>query len=134
MHEMSIMQSVLDAAFEALCESCESRITEIKLTIGELTEIQELPLNFAFEALKPDTPARNATLSVTMLEPHSRCLDCDAEFDHDRFTMLCPTCGSVNILLLQGRELQIDAIEADNEPFAPPEPDVDPFAKFINKE
>ncbi|MDR1412936.1 MAG: hydrogenase maturation nickel metallochaperone HypA [Actinomycetes bacterium] len=131
MHEMSIMQSVFDAAFKALNQSGETRITEIKLTIGEMTEIQDVSLRFAFEALKPNTPARNATLSITMLQPRSCCHDCDAEYTHDRFTMLCPHCGSMNVELLQGRELQIDALEADNEPFVDVDPDVDPFAQFL---
>lgn len=132
MHEMSIMQSVLDAAFEALEKAGETRITEIALTVGELTDIQEIPLNFAFEALKPDTPARNAKLKVTMLALRSHCAECDAEFDHDRFSMLCPTCGSVNLRLVQGRELSIDGLEADSEPFEPPRSDFDPFAQFLD--
>jgi hypothetical protein len=66
-----------------------------------------------------------------MLSPRSRCLDCDAEFDHDRFTMLCPRCGSIHLKLLQGRELQIDALEADCEPFEAPEEGFDPFARFL---
>ena len=126
------MQSVFDAAFKALEESGETRITEIKLTIGELTDIQESALNFAFEALKPDTPARNAKLSVTYLKLRSHCRDCEAEFDHSRFVMLCPVCGSVDLKLLQGHELQIDALEADSEPFVEQEPGADPFAQFLS--
>ena len=129
---MSIMQSVLDAAFDALKKSDETRITSIMLTIGELTDIQEIPLNFAFEALKPGTPARDAKLIVKMLSTRSHCKDCDAEFDHDRFSMICPTCGSVNLNLIQGRELSIDGLEADSEPFAEPRPDADPFAQFLD--
>jgi hydrogenase nickel incorporation protein HypA/HybF len=131
MHEMSIMQSVFDAAFEALKDSGQTRITEIRLSIGELTEIQDVALRFAFEALKPDTAARNAELKITMLVPRSSCCECGAEFEHDRFTMLCPQCASIDIKLLQGRELQIDALEADNEAFAPPDPDYDPYAQFL---
>jgi hypothetical protein len=35
-------------------------------------------------------------------------------YDHDRFQMLCPTCGSFNVEPLTGRELRIDSIEADD--------------------
>jgi len=133
MHEMSIMQSVLDAAFEALKKSSESRITEISLTIGEQTDIQEIPLNFAFEALKQNTPARNARLKVTMLTTRSHCSDCDVEFDHDRFSMLCSNCGSVDITLITGRELRIDGMEADSETFEEAAADTDVYADIIDE-
>jgi len=131
MHEMSIMQSVLDAAFEALKESGETRITEITLTVGEQTDIQEIPLNFAFEALKQNTAARNATLKVTMLGTRSQCNECAVEFDHDRFTMLCSDCGSIDITLLTGRELRIDGMEVDSESFD--EDGEDPYAHIIEE-
>jgi len=130
MHEMSIMQSVFDTAFAALQQSGETRITEITLTIGEQTDIQEIPLTFAFEALKPNTAARNAQLRINMLTTRSHCNDCDVEFDHDRFSMLCTACGSLDITLLTGRELRIDALEADSEPFVEADPSFDPYADF----
>ncbi|MCL2437573.1 MAG: hydrogenase maturation nickel metallochaperone HypA [Coriobacteriia bacterium] len=133
MHEMSIMQSVLDAAFEALKQSGETRITEISLTIGEQTDIQEIPLNFAFDALKQNTPARNARLRVKMFSTRSHCNDCAADFDHDRFSMLCPICGSVDIALLTGRELRIDGMEADSQPFEGADENVDIFADIIEE-
>ena len=136
MHEMSVMQSVLDAAFEALEKSGEIRITEITLTIGEQTDIQEVPLNFAFEALKSNSPARDAKLKVNVLTTRSHCNECGEDFDHDRFSMICPICGSIDIDLLQGRELAIDGMEADSEPFITSEEaggakPFDPYADII---
>ena len=121
MHEMGIMQGILDAAVEAAEGAGRPRISDIYLTIGELTEIQVFALDFAFEALAPGTIAEGAALHVTTLSPRSRCSDCGDEFEHDRFTMLCPVCGSFDSVLLQGRELQIDQIEA-------PDPDEDDAA------
>jgi len=115
MHEMGIMQGILDASVEAAQNAGESRITYIHLTIGELTQIQVGALDFAFEALSPATMAKGAKMDVTMLEPKSRCRDCGYEYVHDQFTMTCPKCSSFDIELLQGRELQIDTIEADSE-------------------
>jgi len=125
------MQSVLDAAFEALEQSGEARITEIALTVGEQTDIQEIPLNFAFEALKQGTPARNATLKVTMLGTRSHCNECASDFDHDRFSLFCPHCGSVDLTLLTGKELTIDGMEADSEPFVEVAEGEDPYATII---
>lgn len=113
MHEMGITQGILAASFEAAEEAGADRITEIRVSVGELTEVVEFALQFAFEALTPGTMAEGATLVVTNVSARSKCNDCGIEYDHDRFQMLCPECGSFNVTLLQGRELQIDSIEAD---------------------
>lgn len=112
MHEMGITQGILSAAFEAAENAGETRITEIHISVGELTEVVEFALQFAFEALTPDTMAEGATLFVTTVSARSHCNDCGIDYDHDRFQMLCPTCESFDVALLQGRELQIDRIEA----------------------
>lgn len=124
MHEMGITQGILSAAFEAAEKAGETRITEIYISVGELTEIVEFALQFAFEALTPDTMAEGATLIVTHVPARSHCNDCGVDYDHDRFQMLCPECDSFNVTLLQGRELQIDRIETgDADSSGPPESD-----------
>jgi len=114
MHEMGITQGILSAAFEAAENAGETRITEIHISVGELTEVVEFALQFAFEALTPETMAEGATLVVTMIPARSHCNDCGIDYDHDRFQMICPECGSFDVALLQGRELQIDRIETDD--------------------
>jgi len=114
-HEMGITQGILDASFAAAEKAGATRITEIQVSIGELTEIVDFALQFAFESLTPGTMAEGATLVITMVPAKSRCGDCNAEYFHDRFEMLCPTCGGLNIEPLQGREMQIDSIEADDD-------------------
>ena len=112
---MGIVNDVLTTCQQVAKKAGKTRITHIALTIGELTEIQDFALQFAFEALAPDTMAATASLEVTYLPPKSHCKICDHVYEHDRFTMLCPQCGSFEVELLQGRELQIDTIEAEDE-------------------
>ncbi len=113
MHEMGITQGILASSFEAAENAGAKRITEIRITVGDLTEIQDFALQFAFEALTPGTMAEGATLTVTHLEPRSLCNECGLEYEHDRFTMVCPSCSAFNVSLLQGRELTIDSLETD---------------------
>jgi hydrogenase nickel incorporation protein HypA/HybF len=113
MHEMGITQGVLAASIDAAAEAGATRITAIRLNIGDMTEIVEDALQFAFEALSPGTMAEGAVLEVTFLPARSRCMQCGVEFEHSRFEMLCPECGSFMIELLQGRELEIVSIDAD---------------------
>lgn len=114
MHEMGITQGILAASFVSAEEAGAERITEIRISIGELTEIVEFALQFAFESLTPGTMAEGATLVVNQVPAKSHCNDCGADYFHDRFEMVCAECGSMFVTLLQGREMQIDSIETDS--------------------
>lgn len=116
MHELGIMTSVLDTVEKAAADAGATRVISINLKIGEMTEAIEDALVFAFEALQ-DLPeyalCKDAKLVINMVRPKSTCLECGAEYEHDRFDMLCPECGSFATKLLAGRELQIDSMEVD---------------------
>ncbi len=67
MHEMGIVQSILDASFSAAEREGAVRITEIKISVGDLTEIQQFALDFAFDALTPGHDRRGRDADR---EPH----------------------------------------------------------------
>ena len=116
MHELGIMTGVLDAVEASAKEAGANRVLVVRLSVGEMTEAIEDALRFAFEALSEQQEyalCAGAELDITMVRPKSRCLECGAEYEHDRFHMLCPECGSFATELIAGRELQIDNIEVD---------------------
>ena len=113
MHEMSIVAGVLDAAQASAVDAGAERVTKITLRIGDMTEVIDEALEFAFEALTENTIFEGAELAVEKVHPRSICLECFNEFDHDRFHRTCPECGSYETQLLAGRELEIESIEVD---------------------
>ena len=116
MHELGIMTGVLDAVQTSAKQAGADRVLRVSLSVGEMTEAIEDALRFAVEALSEQREfalCAGAELDITMVCPRSRCLECGAEYDHDRFHMLCPECGSFATELIAGRELQIDSIEVD---------------------
>lgn len=114
MHELGIMTGVLDAAVGAARDAGAERLLGVTLRIGDMTEAIEDALVFAWEALTEDDPfVQGAELDIIMVHPKSRCLECGAEYAHDRFSMFCPECDSFATELIEGRELQIDSIEVD---------------------
>lgn len=115
MHELGLMTGIMDAVLQTADNAGADKVTEIKLTVGEMTEVVEEALVFAFEALSEGTICEGAQLDLTIVHPRSRCLECGAEYDHDRFHMRCPECDSPFTELLRGREMQIDSIEIYNE-------------------
>lgn len=113
MHEMGIAQGILEAVVEAAEQEGATRINEVRLSFGDLTEVQESALEFAWEVLRQDTMAADAGLVVERLTARSRCLLCGEEYAHDRYDYSCPRCSSLAVELLQGRELRIDSIDID---------------------
>jgi hydrogenase nickel incorporation protein HypA/HybF len=113
MHELGIMTGVMESATASAEQAGALRITNITLSVGEMTEAIEDALHFAFDVLTKGTMAEGATLTINMIAPRSVCLECGAEFDHDRLHMLCPECGGAFTQLIRGKELQIDSIEVD---------------------
>lgn len=115
MHEMGIVASILEASTETARREGATKITEIKISVGELAEVVDFALDFAFESLTPGTMAEGAKLTVNHIGARSRCPECDIEFDHGRFDVTCPKCESFICELLAGRELRIDSIEIDTD-------------------
>ena len=103
MHELGIMTGVIEAAEKAARDSGATRLLKVNLSIGEMTEAIEDALVFAWEALTEDDPyAKGAELAINMIKPKSRCLECGAVFEHDRFHMFCPECDGFATELLCG--------------------------------
>lgn len=119
MHELGICQGILSSSIEAAEKQGAVRIREIRVDIGELSEVVEYPLQFAFESLIPGTMAEGATLVVNHLPGKSRCGQCGTEFEHGRFDALCPKCDNPFNESIGGRELDISSIDVempDEEP------------------
>ena len=113
MHEMSIVSGVLDAVRTSAEEAGADRVLKITLRIGDMTEVVDEALSFAFEALTEGTMFEGCELEVIKVHPRSFCLECFEEFNHDRFHRACPHCGSYETQLTEGRELAIESIEVD---------------------
>lgn len=89
------------------------KVVSVKLKIGEMSEVVEESLQFAYGILSEGTLMEDSRLEVEVVPPRSRCLDCACEFEHDRYHLRCPQCDSRDTVLLQGRELEITSIEID---------------------
>ena len=70
MHEMGITSGILASVVEAAEAEGATRINEVDISIGDLTEIVEDALQFAWEALTPGTMAEGSTLVVTHVPGH----------------------------------------------------------------
>jgi hydrogenase nickel incorporation protein HypA/HybF len=115
MHEMGITSGIVATALEVAEEQGATRINAIRVSVGDLTEIVEFALQFAFEVIRQDTIAADAVLEVTCIAPRSVCRQCGTEFEHDKWDLTCPKCESFLCDVVAGRELRIDTIDLDTD-------------------
>lgn len=114
MHELGIAEGILRASIKGAEDAGATRINDVDVIIGELTEIMEDALQFAWESIRAGTMADQALLHVSFIKPLSACADCGHEFEHGRYDgARCPACGSFVVVLQRGRELTIDSIDID---------------------
>ena len=113
MHEMSVVAGVIDAVTPSAEQAGAERVLAITLRIGDMTEVVDEALEFAFEALTEGMICEGAELVVHKIHPRSICFECGNEFDHDRFHRSCPACGSFETRITAGKELEIESIEVD---------------------
>lgn len=113
MHELGIMTSVMEVVDSTAKANNATKVLEVSLAVGEMTEAIEDALRFAFDVLKEGTLSEEAELKIRMIKPESLCPECGEIFEHDRFHRGCPKCGNMLTQLLKGKEMQIDSIEVD---------------------
>ena len=115
MHEMGLISGILESVIPVARDAGASRICSVALRIGDMREVVPEALEFAWEVLRDEDPVTlDAALTFEEVHPHSRCLMCGTEFDHDRFHLRCPACGSAETHLMRGRELDIVSIEIES--------------------
>lgn len=118
MHEVGIMERVLELACERAQAAGASRIHRIELRVGAISGVEPDSLEFAFEALKRNTPAQEADLVIEATPVMLRCDVCAQTFEPEAFRFLCPRCGG-RTQVLQGRELDLVRVEvSDADPAA----------------
>jgi hydrogenase nickel incorporation protein HypA/HybF len=111
MHEIGIMDSILQMAKKKTTSAGATRIHHLKLRIGELSGVATEALQFAFAALRQNTLAADGTLEIEVVSAVCRCSDCDIEFAFRSLNYYCPRCHKASIFLARGKELELTSIE-----------------------
>jgi hydrogenase nickel incorporation protein HypA/HybF len=107
MHELAIAESVIETI---TLRMGEQQIRRVSLVVGKLSGVSVDSLSFCFELAAAGTTLADATLNIGEPAGRGRCLGCGAEWELDDFILLCP-CGSTDLQILEGQELQIESVE-----------------------
>ena len=121
MHEWALAEAVISAAVEAADKEGLSRVTEVRIRVGELQQIEHDVLEFALSQLKK-AKLKGARFRIEKVKARMRCRACGRVWAFDgkeleenmveaihfvpevaHAYVKCPECGSPDFEVLEGR-------------------------------
>jgi len=113
MHEVAIAAEIMDIVLEKAREHNASKVTRIKLIIGELTSIVPEALDFAFVSISAGTPIEGVKIEMKKEKLRGKCGGCGKEFRIKDMMYICPKCKGTDIKVLSGKEMIIKSIDME---------------------
>jgi hydrogenase nickel incorporation protein HypA/HybF len=113
MHELSIADALLEIA---LRHAAGRRIESVEVKVGHLRQVVPDALAFAWSLVAEGTAAEGAELVIEEVPAAGVCRGCGTESEWDAFPLACRACGSVDVELIRGEELLVDALTTEEVP------------------
>jgi hydrogenase nickel incorporation protein HypA/HybF len=115
MHELSIADAIVRIATG---RAGERRVTRVEIKVGHLRQVVPDALEFAFGLVAEGTVAEGAELALAEIPVRVACTACATESPQTQFPLACPRCGSLDVDVVAGEELQVESLELEDEPIA----------------
>jgi hydrogenase nickel incorporation protein HypA/HybF len=112
MHELSIAEAIADVAVR---HAAGRRVVRVEVSVGHLRQVVPDALDFAFGLVAQGTALDGAELVMTRVPAAGRCRACGADSVLEGFPLCCAQCGGLDVDVVAGEELQVDALELEDE-------------------
>jgi hydrogenase nickel incorporation protein HypA/HybF len=111
MHELSIAMSIVEMAEEEASRH-GGQVSAVYLKLGALSGVVKEALLSSYEVACEDTPLAGSRLIVEEIPIVVFCLRCQERRGLTSAQWFCcPECGTPSSEILQGRELEVSALE-----------------------
>ena len=135
MHELSIANSILEAARAEAARRPGARLLKVGVRVGELSGVEPDALSFSFEALVRGSDLEPLVLEIETCPRRQRCTVCGRIFRVVDFNLDCPDCGALESRCISGDELEMVYLEVEEAQPAPvPETPVQAAARAGERE
>ena len=111
MHELSLMQAVLEKALAVADEAGAGGIIRLEVEVGELCGIVPEAWEMAFEAATPGTPLENAAMDWRVVDARVQCPACPHEYSPSDIIWECPACGAFGGEAIAGNDIVLVRLE-----------------------
>ncbi len=109
MHELSLMENILQAALDEASRTGTKSIREISARIREsghpmdASQLQSLLVELA-----KSTVAEGAKITIEVIPPTLQCQECNSTFTAEHSTLLCPHCHSSKLKSVDAEEIDLE--------------------------
>ena len=113
MHELSIAMGIVDAATDE-AQRRGVKVSAVHLRLGALSGVVKDALQFSYEVACQDTPLAGSRLLVEDIPVAVFCAHCnDKRVLASLQSFACPECGTPTMNIVQGKELEVFALEVE---------------------
>ena len=114
MHELSIAMRLVDAALEE-AQQRGVQVSAVHLRLGALSGVVKDALLFSYEVATQETPLAGSRLVVEDVPVTVFCPQCREKRVLPSVQLFtCPECGAPTADVLQGKELEVFALEVED--------------------
>lgn len=115
MHELSIAQGIVDIIGQYVPAAQAADVRLVKVRVGQMAGVVPDSLDFCFGAIVDGTPLGRARLHIEETPIRSQCSACGEDFAVEGAAFVCPSCGSGDVNVISGTELQVVEIELSDQ-------------------
>lgn len=115
MHELSIAMGIVDAALDE-AQRRSVQVSAVHLRLGALSGVIKDAVLFSYEVACQDTPLQGSRLIVEDVPVVVFCPQCQQRRTLNSVQLFsCPECSAPTRDILQGKELEVFALEVQDD-------------------
>jgi hydrogenase nickel incorporation protein HypA/HybF len=113
MREDNATRGILDRAMQQARGKGASRITDVYVAVGAISNYSEEPVRLCWGELSKGTIAEGARLHFRRIEAELQCMACFTRYRPEGEEIRCPQCGSSGAKVLAGEEFYMEALDVE---------------------
>lgn len=114
MHERSLVRALVRQVEDLAAEYADSRVTSVRVRVGELSGVEPDLLASAYRELAEGTPLRSSALVLERRPLDATCDNCGQHFRIEGYRFRCDRCGSPQLTLRGGEELLLESVTMED--------------------
>ena len=113
MHEAHLAEDLVEVAVAEAEKQNATRIRSVRFKVGKKFQVVPEALEMGFRMAAEGTIAQDAALEVIQVPLAGRCRGCEARVESDEPILVCESCGSTDVEVLQGNEMVLESLEVE---------------------
>ena len=113
MHEMSLCEGILRIIENQATSQHFNKVKTVWLEVGALAGVEVEALRFGFDVVMKESVAEGARLEIIEVPGEAWCMNCMKNVEVTQRFDGCPECGSYQLQMQRGEELQLKELEVE---------------------